>query len=58
MSHSRSLLIIPKLDGDRAIIKKCVVYCATSELYASQAFLTGNHRVIERSKFNSKNILD
>ena len=41
MSHSRALLIIPKIDGDKAITKKCVGYRATKRFYATRRFYTG-----------------
>ena len=41
MSHSRALLIIPKIDGYKAITKKCVGYRATRRFYATRWFLTG-----------------
>ena len=43
MSHSRALLIIPEIDGDKAITKKCVGYRATKGFYATKGFLTGTH---------------
>ena len=41
MSHTWALLIIPKIDGDKAITKKCVGYRATSGFYATRFYLTG-----------------